>query len=594
MAWRIENNFVTGKPELVISGFEQGIADSPYNGIADMRNVNVTSSPAQASVQFATTAITLPPTGYTSIAWSSNAATDVFTTASTAGFYNGMGLTIVTVSGGGSGTAGTTYYVSDITSTTFKLNVNLGLNTYLDVTTNQTGTFTVQTFGTPSDSVSAGGNTTSGVTGENINSTFVLTADGLVWYIPPTGTLANKLQFMGNLLHSLATNALILGITVFNNYLFVFMKQGIDYLPLASIINSSSNPTGLWVYGWRTAQASQAGHRAIVGLDDALYFCNGADVGSVVVVAGKTFDPTDSTTFTFSNVALAIPTYDVATCLAQLGTSLLVGGILNYIYPWDRVSTGFTYPIICAENYIRCMVTMNSSTYVFAGNRGKIYITNGANIQQYKKFPDALSGTVNPYYSWGWAIYWKDQLYFTISAVDNAGTTISNFAGLWAIDIEDTNALRMVNSLSYGSYAGSVPTIAPMGDRLPTGDGVFAFWLNSTGGADYTSSTPYTNYEARIDTDIIPVGTYLTQKNYTSLEFKLAKPLVSGESIRLSWRSNLTDAFTVIQTTSTVGAISDIYRPNFLNLQWLQFRIEMSSTGSSPSYVPLREIRIRE
>lgn len=578
MSWKIENNFVTGKPELVISGFENGIADSPYEGIADMRNVNITTSPKQASVQFATAAIITPPLGYTNTPFSSSAVTDIFTTASTAGFYEGMGLTIVTVSGGGSGTAGITYYVSDITATTFTLNNDLGLGVPLDITVDQTGTFSVSTFGTPADSVSANSNQFDSTTGENLKSTFVLTSDGLVWYIPPAGALMNTLQFTGNLLHSSANPGLIYGIVVFEGYLFAFMKQGIDYLPLANIINSTDNPSGFWVYDWRTAAPTFTGHRAIVGLDDVLYFCNGQAIGSVITTINKTFNPADSTTFTFNNNALTLPSYDSATCLAQLGTSLLIGGLLNYIYPWDRISTNFSYPIICAENYIACMVTMNSSTYVFAGNRGRIYITNGSNIQEFKKFPDALSGTVNPYYKWGWAIYWKDQLYFTISATDNASTVIPTFSGLWAIDIEDTNALRLTNSLSYGTYAGSVPTIASMGARLPTGDGIFSFWSNIVGGVDYTTSIPYANFEAIIDTDIIPVGTFLNQRNFTSVEFKLAKPLVDGEGIRLSWRANLTDDFTLMQTTTAIGSLAEPYLPNFSNIQWLQLRAAMKSS----------------
>ncbi len=588
MAWRIESNPVTGKGELVIDGFENGIADSPYLGIADMRNANITSSPKQASVQFGTSAITMPPTGYTAVAFTSDAVSNNFTVASTAGFYVGMGLTIVTVSGVGSGTAGTTYYVISFTSTTFKLAVNLGTDSALDVTVDRTGTFTVPTFGTPADSVSAKSNINSSTTGENIKSTFILTSDGLVWYISSSGALMNTLQFMGNLLHSSATPGLIYGITVFNDYLFAFMKQGIDYLHLDGIINSTGNPTAGWVYGWKTANATSTGHRAIVGTDDVLYFCNGQAVGSIIVVAGATFDPSNAATYTFTNSALALPAYDSATCLEQLGTNLLVGGILKYIYPWDRISTSFTYPIVCAENYTACMVTMNSSTYVFAGNRGRIYITNGSNIQEFKKFPDYLSGTVNPYYRWGWAIYWKDQLYFTISATDNASTAISNFAGLWAIDIEDTKALRLTNSLSYGTYAGTVPTIVPMGARLPTGDGIFACWANATNGIDYTLSTPYSDFNTRIDTDIIPVGTFLNQKNFTSLEFKLAKPLVSGEAVRLSWRPNLASDFTLIDTTTTAGAISDVYTPNFSNIQWLQLRAETKSIAETQA-LPLSQ-----
>lgn len=602
MAWKIQKNILTAKPEIVIDGFENGIADSPYEGIADMRNVNITTAPKQASVTFATAAITLPPTGYTGVAWSSDDATDVFTVASTAGFYNGMALTIVTTSGAGSGTAGNTYYVGNITPTTFKLYTNLTIDFLLDVTTGRTGTFTVPTFGTPADSVSSPSNTVDATTGLPFKNTFIMTTNGYVWSItyhttsPIGGALPiNTLQFLGNLLHSTAGSPNT-GISVWKGYLFTFMNAAIDYIAISNLggtVNPSANPSANWVYNWQATTTSTQGHRAVAATDNALYFCNATFVGSILENAGSTFNPATPATYTYNASALALPTYDVATCLAQLGTSLLVGGIMNSVYPWDRISTSFTYPLICAENCIKCIVSTNATAYIFAGNRGNIYITNGSNIDLFKKFPDSISGTVDPYYNWGWAVYLKNQLFFTVSATTNGGTAISNFAGIWAIDLT-TKAFRMSNSLSYGTYAGTVPVLVPMGNIRPTGDSLFAGWLNSTGGVDYTSGSPYTNYEALIDSDIMNIGGFLTKNTFSNIEFKLAKPLVSGEKIKLLQRSNLTDSFVEIGNTTTAGLLSDSYPMNFENVQWLQIRSLSSSTASNPSYTPLLNITFRQ
>lgn len=113
MSYQYQKNGITGKSEIIINGFEKGIADSPYQGIADIRNFNITTSPNQANVEFATSAVTLPPTGFTGTAFTANSGTDILTTASTTGFYNGMALTIVTTSGAGGLTNGRTYYVGD-------------------------------------------------------------------------------------------------------------------------------------------------------------------------------------------------------------------------------------------------------------------------------------------------------------------------------------------------------------------------------------------------------------------------------------------------------------------------------------------------
>lgn len=601
MSYRYEKNPINGKPEIVISGFENGIADSPYEGIADIRNANTTSVPNQASVTFAMAGVVLPPTGYTAVAWTSNNITNAFTTATTTGFYNGMALTIVSTSGAGSGTAGFVYYVGNITPTTFKLYLDMNLNNVLTITVIRNGTFTITPFGTPTDSISvpsyafAGGNPGNGKT---FDLTFVMTSEGYIWSLTylvsnPTGgnIPVNTLQFLGNLGHSAVGSLIQNGLVVWKNYLFVFMGSAIDYISIANI-QSSNPPSTTWVYNWQTTTASPEGHRAIPATDDKVYFCNNTTVGSISQVINKTFIPTDATTYTYNPLALSLPTFERATCLAQLGYNLLVGGILNYIYPWDRLSTSFAYPLICAENYIQCIVPMNSSAYIFAGNRGRIYITNGSNIDLFKKFPDSLSGTVDPYYNWGWAIYWKNKLYFTISATkNNFLTSIDNFAGVWSLDIA-TKTLYLSNSLSYGGYAGTVPTLVNMGHIYPSGDGIYAFWSNGTGGIDYTSGSPYTNFETRIDTDIIPVGSYLSHVTFSNIEYKLGNPLVSGESVRLSYRTNLTDSFTPI-FTSTSLQISDYSPMNFEGVQWIQIRYEASSTVTNPSYVPLREIRFR-
>lgn len=588
MAWRTEKNNINGQTEIVIDGFEQGIADSAYEGIEDMRNINIFSSPKQGSVTFANAAVTLPPSGYIGVAFNASASGDFINTSSTSGFYQGMAVLVVSVSGSAGLTAGTTYYAGDVTASSFKLYNNLGMTSVRDITSNITGTFTVQTFGTPTDSYTLTRESSTG------NGVFFFTSDGLVWYISPNSSATvpiNTLQFLGNTSHSTAGDETSRGITLFNNYLFVFQRQAIDYIALSNI-TGTSNPSSSWVYAWQLTTTATEGHRALAATDNALYFCNHTNVGSVLVNSGSTFDPANSATYTYNASALALPFFDRSVCLAQLGVNLLVGGASNFIYPWDRVSPTFNYPLIVAEPYVSCLVSANSNAYVFAGKRGRIYITNGANIELFKKFPDSLSGTVDPYYTWGWGLYWKNKLYFTLSAKDNSSTTISNFAGLWCIDL-NTNALTMSNSMSYGTYAGTIATIVSMGRQFPTGDGIFSGWLNSTGGIDYTSANPYTNYEPYIDTDIIPVGTFLTKNTFNNIEFKLGKPLVSGEKVKLSYRKNLTDSFTQIGETTTAGLLSDLYTMNFQGIQWLQIRANTSSTATTPSYVPIREIRIR-
>lgn len=499
------------------------------------------------------------------------------------------------------------FYVGNITPTTFQLYSDLGGINLVTIPASGSGTFTTVQLANPFDSCQ-GINYQNYATSKSqlVQMDFIIDSVGQVWYIGngSEGYGLNVLQFCGNTNHTTLVTAGSLGIVVFKGYLFAFIEGAIDYISLSTLFGSSG-PSGAWVIDWQNTTPTTFGHKAVATTDDAVYFCNNQTLGSLLEAAGETFNPTNTATYTYNTDALSLPAYDFCRCVAQLGVQLLVGGAQNYIYPWDRVSTSFNYPLIVAEANIAKIVSTNSNAYVFAGNRGRIYITNGANIQLYKKFPDQLSGTETPYYVWGDAQYFRNQLYFGISCTDNSGNAISNFAGVWSLSLELANTfssiaygsasgpLKLLQSLSYGTYAGTVPVIIPMGNVNPTGNGLYIGWINGTGGIDYCTSTPYTNYQSYIDTDMIPVGTFFKPETNAQIEYKLSKPLVTGESIRIAWRGNLTSPFTTVTTFTKTGLVADATKVNFEKQQWAQFRVSMSSTVTTPSYDRLQELRLR-
>ena len=394
-----------------------------------------------------------------------------------------------------------------------------------------------------------------------------------------------------------------------------FRGNSIDYFNLQSSV---------WIYGWypptpaSTPQINylnNGSHEALVGQDNVVYYCNGSSVGAFLELDGQTFDPTNLSTYgyntngtSFFNV-VSIPGIDTTTCLAELGQNLLIGGIRNQIYPWNRVGTvvgtsinnGYSYPIILAEYNVQKMVTVNTNTYIFVGNRGRIYITNGTNAQLYKKVPDHISGTVEPYFTWGGACSVKNQLYFGALATTNASAPISQYGGVWAIDL-DTEAIRLTNQLSYGTYAGHASALIPNFNPNSGGTGLYIGWSDGTTnnfGIDTTVSTPYTGSpgsQATIDSDLIPIGTFTKPRNFEKMEYRLTVPMVSGESITIKSRlifNVQSSGYTTGITDNTVGNWSNIEDTDFSQAQWVQFQIVLNSTASSPSYVRLKEIRIR-
>lgn len=395
------------------------------------------------------------------------------------------------------------------------------------------------------------------------------------------------------------------GLAYWKGYLFKFRSGKIDYL---------AGGAGTWVSGWDPATGSTTAsnvivpditHYALVSQDDALYFCNGSGVGSILEVAGTTFDPTNTATYSFaggatgSTNALNLPTYDTAQSIAEQGTQLLVGGSLNAIYPWDRLSTSFNYPIFIGDSYIKRMVTVNTNVYVFPGNtngRGRIYVTNGSQVNLFYKIPDYLFGEQDPYFEWGDAIYHRNNIIFGFFIGKNSGSGVITDSGIgashvWAIDL-DTNAFRGISRLTTSNSAYSASSLIASVGSSP--GFAFAVGARVAGGGDgilgYSGTTSGIG-TSTIITDLIPVGTLFEKRTFTQVEFKLRTPLASGESITITPIVDGTTG-TAFTTSDTDGIISDVYVVNFEKAQWLQFKIE-SVGNSATSGVRLKELRIR-
>lgn len=585
--------------DIVIDGWEKGIADSPEEGIADIHNINIITTPKEAPVNFSTSAINTPPT-YTSANGTFNATNDTVTyTPGSTVLYNGVSLTFTATSGGV--TQNRVYWVGGISGSTFKLYdspSSTNVVNLIDLTDNNVHVFNTIILGTQTQHFEDYLN----------NYNFYQDSNGRVWWI----NASERLVHIGPLITAtgleLLTNAHGTGLCTWagggsDSYLFAFRDTAVDVFSVNYLLPNSISPgMDAWVQNNFAAgivnsfSTSTTSHYAISGRDNGLYFCNKSYIGRVLVKAGSSFEPTIANSYTATGTALTLPSTDRATVLAELDINLLIGGIINAVYVWNRTDPNFNNRLILAENYTTGMVSANSNVYIFAGNRGRIYITNGSNVQLYKKFPDHISSVIDPYYTWNGFLYWKNQLYFSLTSTNNAGTNLYTTLGVWAIDL-DSGALRSPNGTTGGS--DSIKIIAPViSSTQPAGAGLYMAWKTSTStyGMDITASTPYTSFTTNnfIDTDLIPVGTYYKAKTFSQIEFKLSAAAVAGEAIRISYRTALYNSWNVIDSTTFSGnEVSGAYPVNFQTSQWLQFRIELSSVSSSPSNVRLREIRIR-
>ncbi len=554
------------------------------------------------------------------------------------GLVNGSGGS-VTTSGGftihtfttsgdfeitGSIATNTVYYARNVSGATFQISLAPGSSVVIDVTTSFTGTFTTYQYGnqrglTASTTAICPVAYATDRNRENgqSNGLYFTDLSNYLWGIFPnalqigSATLpANTLVFMGNIGGVGAADGIGTGLGIWEGYFTLFGSPGrLDLGNMNEIW--FEGPVVGWIYAWWSSpdiRSINTRTPVLVGQDNVVYYCSGDGVGSILVNAGEFFDPTDSATYTRNNEALRLPSFDSSTCLAELGTNLLIGGENSFVYPWDRVSTSFTYPIVVPDSYIANIIGTNQNAYVFAGNRGRIYITNGSAIDLYKKIPDYITGIINPYYRWRDTSFSRNQLYFTFTVTTNADVAVQTVNGVWAINLAN-DALYMQNKITNTGYSGitSMATEMPTANIAdqPSGTAIVLGWnVGGVYGIDVGSSLPYVGGEAFIEFDMIPIATLLNTFTPSQFEFKLSEPLGgngTAETVRLLARQNLKDAFVEIGITTLSGpvtdvtvALSDVYQSNFEKAQWLQLRVELTSNNTTPTMVRFYEARLRD
>jgi len=681
MSYRIEKT--QEGIDIVISEWEKGISNNPYQGIADMRNVDNSTIPGEVSISMSTQTIQTQ-SAISGVTFTVDAGTNVFT-------YNGtipleINTAITFTNSGGALPAGlsanTAYYIiSTPTPTTFTVSEISAGGVIKDVTGAGSGTNTFSTIqmGTPKYF-------TDYILNSYYRFYFMLDSNGRVWvYNSSNLGNTNNWIYLHNKSNETSTSGPN-GLQAYKGYLFWFDATTINTIRIIDPTTMLASLSYLstfdnWVISWKTlisTAQSIISHYSLVGQDDITYICNGnnvasigeipsslsatnytsfniaethtvadgvttsgsknittvttffasTDVGAVIVGTGiptgafiasvtnskaavlsvnatgssSGLDFTITKSYSYNASALDVPPNEQTTCLAELGQTLLIGSVSNKIYPWDRISPSFNYPIMLSENYVSRMVTVNTTTYIFCGYRGRIYVTNGSNVQYVDSISDNLSKVTSPYYIWKDAIFNRNQLYFGFSCTDNSGNTINEFGGLWTIDLK-TNKIRMSNQMSYGTYSGYVSAIFQnngnfQGNPSNDGYGLFIGWYSgSVGGIDKTISTPYSTGQAYIITDMIPVATKIYNKTFSQIEWKLTTPMGVGDSISIYARkSNNTSWGTVINTTSylVAGQLSKYFDSNVVNAEWVQFKIVLSSASyTDGTGIHFKELRIR-
>lgn len=724
----------TKSGELVISGWEKGIAASPEKGIANIQNGNISTFPGEVMCSFDRVLQSQKV----------HTAADLTVTASDSSHVIISGTVIINagtwVSISGStitNLADGTYYVLSNNVTSGKAQLSRYYNGTALSTLGTTGTATLGLFsnmGSPVDSTTEIYNN-----GTQVRY-YVIDSNGLVWvYDTATADASNRLSwFLPDTSTSyFQSNTAPSGIAVLQGWLMVFSGNTI-YTKQTTNLGGTTSTTNLWNQvsnvHMNSSQTTTNPHKAFVSSASTLYFTDGQFIASLYPNIGKlsttsftipniqsfckytastgtgtvstvisgslpttgvdssftgfsripvvfftdqagtqptnltsgvvyyinfdnalqnftvynaltggsqiadiatgavgnqyfnTFYPLgthaspygDTSTCTYSAQSVILPP-DIATCITEIGTTLIIGAKSNNLYSWDQLVKNQSANSIInlpEANTVK-LLTVNNMAYAFSGNKGNIYITNGSTSSRVLTVPDYCAGVpgmpasyMEPYFSWGDAMYLRGRVYFSI--LDQTSTKAGNCGGIWSFVPtqnlyigQDTGiALRLENESSSLTYSGYCPVLIASQNQNAQSPQFWSGWQNSYSvgtstffGIDFTGTT--VSVPTIIETDLVPTGTLLDKKTFSQIEYKLAAPLSINETVSIKYRQDATSAWTSCGTavTESSTALSGFYNVNFEKGQWLQLQITLTAvdsavTGNS-SLCRLTEIYIR-
>lgn len=372
------------------------------------------------------------------------------------------------------------------------------------------------------------------------------------------------------------------GLEIWKNYAFIFNNIKVE------AVNTSSHAVTTTWDGDDIDNPNGGDHPSIVGQDDILYAGAGKYVYMLEQVAGKTFDPTDATTFIATKQALTLPDGYIITCFAELGTWLAIGtrkandGDVADIFLWDRSSNSFEMPIKISGRGIVQMATINNLLYARTGDE-KWFVTNGSSVEPFAELPRTMFG--NDQYptflgDYGAIAVFKNKIYFGVSS-----ETAYIAHGVYSLDVK-TGGFALAHTLS--NNAINDDDTKRIGALVVKDGSLFTAWSNvgdtSTYGVDKDSTTPHTGDRAFFISQIYRVAGRLNKRTFTSAEIQLARPIVTGDSVKLYYRTNMltnstypTGNWTLIGTLDTVGETSKSI-PVGITAESIQFKVVLNNT----------------
>lgn len=347
------------------------------------------------------------------------------------------------------------------------------------------------------------------------------------------------------------------GLAIWKNYLFVTRAARIDVCGDGTATGIANNK---WTFNWQTIDSDLLWHHMIVSKNDnKLYGGAGRYVFSLDEVSAQTFAPATAATFTFTSQAVDLPPNYRIKCLEELGNNLMCGtwqGTNVYdlriadIFPWDRSAPSFGQPITLNEHGVHGMLNTGNQLIVLAGIGGTVYKCDGVNAYPVAQIPEHIASLAGgKYLEWypGALVNYKGRPFFGVSG---GGTTAIPGMGVYSL-LRTSKGNILVDEHTISSGNDGTSKILKIGALLPvTRDNILIGWRDDTTyGIDNITTTSYkTTYTGYFDSPLYQIGENNEEGKFQEIEFLLARPMRTNEGIKVAYRKDLTASFTDIVT----------------------------------------------
>lgn len=355
--------------------------------------------------------------------------------------------------------------------------------------------------------------------------------------------------------------------------------------------------------------------KIIQGQDGYLYSTSGNEVVKLDVTSYGTPGTAPSVSI---SATLDLPDGQYAVTLEELGTKIAVGtqgkeGFYNTgleakakLYTWNRLAGTLgnpglaDLPVLLKDDRINAMVSYQNKLYISGGTTGNIYISDGTNYIKIATLPYTRDVTLygSRVYPNAMTISNKGTLLIGLSSIGSNSVPGAKF-GVYEIDITDPKypvSFRSISTLVTDStQTFTIGFVRENFNFLEIG-----WQYGTTYGFDSSLPAYISVYPGIIETQLIKVGSYNNNHTFPHLEWSLATPFVIGQGIRIYYRKNSTDGWTLIGAwANSYGGFDDVgatlsYETEFgsIDLEYVQLRIELYNDSVDNSNIDLVSVRV--